>query len=113
MQLISKAEYKALTYLITQSTDVQRARSWNNRQHYGALRSLEAKKYIRTVMSVQILGESIPLGSTYRITSEGFNAYSLYKDQKEWFTPRYVLENIAVPISIAVITTLITLLISA
>ncbi len=111
--LISKAEYTALKYLIEQSTDIQQARSWNNGEHYGPLRSLERKGFIQAAISINVLGESIPIGENYRITGEGFHAYYLYKDQKQWFTPRYVLENVVVPISIAVITTLLTLLISA
>ena len=113
MSIISKAEYKALRYLIIQSTDVHQAREYNNGEHRGALHSLESKGFIRTAMSITVLGKPIPLGSDYRITGEGFNAYYLYKDEKQWFTPRYILENIVVPISIALVTTLITLLISA
>lgn len=108
MNLISEKEYKALNYLISQSTDVSTSRSYNNGEHYGALQSLETKGYIKTDMAIHIMGKMHQLGSTYWITGEGFHAYYLYKDQKHWFTLKYVVSQILVPIAIAVTTTFLT-----
>ena len=108
--MISKAEYKAMRFLIRRGPDALQIDNYKNGQHRNALKALRAKGFIMLGVPSKNHPEQNP---NYKITSAGYSAYFLYKDEKQWFTPRYVLENIAVPISIAVITTLITLLISA
>lgn len=104
MYLLSKIEFQTLHYLITYGDDALQVESYKNGIYKESLKTLRRKSFLMIGMP---FGKSDSNHATYKITSEEYHAYHLYKDNKQWFTPRYVLENIVVPITIAVITTLI------
>ena len=104
MYLLSKIEFQTLHYLITHGDDALQVDSYKNGIYKESIKTLRRKGFL--MLGVPSERDSSN-HAVYKITLEGFHAYHLYKDNKQWFTPRYVLENVVVPITIAVITTLI------
>lgn len=55
----------------------------------------------------------IGIKNEIRITDKGRKSYSLYKESQHWFDIKFIITNIILPIVIAIITTLITIFLSA
>ena len=113
MEFLSKSEYKALRFLLGQSSLTStEIRSYKNGKFLFSFKNLLNNGLIEQdhkIINHLYVGNE----DRFHITDQGLRAYEIYKERHRWFDLKYVITQIVVPIVIAVTSTLLTIKITS